>query len=65
MMRVKICANLQQKRGIISCSRNVSEEGMRRNGENGEIIWENSFLYVIHSKKYVEICEEREIEMKL
>lgn len=62
MMRVKICANLQQKRGIISCSRNVSEEGMRR---NGEIIWENSFLYVTHSKKYVEICEEREIEMKL
>lgn len=31
----------------------------------GRSFGKNSFLYVTHSKKYVEICEEREIEMKL
>lgn len=40
-------------------SRNVAEEGM------GRSFWEKSILYLTHSKKYVEICEEREIEMKL
>lgn len=39
MMRVKICANLEQKHGVISCSRNVAKEGMSRSGQNGEIIW--------------------------
>lgn len=40
-------------------SRNVAEEGM------GRSFWEKSVLYLTHSKKYVEIYEEREIEMKL
>lgn len=31
----------------------------------GSSFGENSCLYVTHSKKYMEICEEREIEMKL
>lgn len=31
----------------------------------GRSFEENSFLYVTHTKKYMEICEEREIEMKL
>lgn len=34
-------------------------------GRMGRSFGENSFLYVTHSKKYVELCEEREIEMKL
>lgn len=40
-------------------SRNVAEEGV------GRSFWGKSVLYLTHSKKYVEIYEEREIEMKL
>lgn len=40
-------------------SRNVAEEGV--SGSYGE----NNILYLTRSKEYMEICEEREIEMKL
>lgn len=59
MMRAKICANLEQSMRLFFFSRNVAEEGM------GRSYGENNILYVTHSKKYMEICEEREIEMKL